>query len=570
MLQKSSLNRQICESDRDTLRKYFEISGILFIVLNRLGEVVSFNQELVDLLKMDASDIRGKNWFDNFVPERERSFVKDIFSKLLKGEIVPQQTVNVENAIINSSGEERIILWNNAIIDDRDNKNIYGTISSGMDITDKVRLREEQSLIIDILRLLNRSDSKIDIIKEILRLIKSHGGFEAVGIRLKEEVDYPYYDTLGFSQEFVMKEDKLCVDRDFNYEHDKCNECLCGLVISGQSKNLESSLFTKRGTFWTNNINDISSTDKEKINKLVYFRNTCFDEGYKSIALIPITIAGDIIGLLQLNDHRPYMFRNGIIKFYENVVESIGIALYRINIEEKIIQAKNKVEKTNGELEEFAYKASHDLREPLRTITSYVEMLQDSMNCSTDQQKYYFNKILDATSLLDQFIDDLLSYARIGSLTKIEDVDLAEICDMVVKNHDSLLKEKNGSVIYLNLPIIKNTKVLMLQLFQNLISNSLKYSDDGRKAVVQISAEDEHDFWHIKIEDNGIGISEKDYGMIFQMFKRITPNRYKGTGMGLAICKKIVESFGGKIWFTSELGKGTTFHLTLLKNGGQE
>lgn len=561
------LNGEICESDKNILRKYLYIAGVIFVVLDRYGNIVSLNQELCDILGWDVSDIRGKNWFDNFVSPKDRVWLKDVFDSLIRGEVTSANKM-VENAIIDKYGNEKIILWHNALIDSDEGK-IYGTISSGMNITEKVKMQEEQSLVIGILKLLNRSDSKVDLIGEILSYVKKHSGFESVGIRLREGNDYPYYHTLGFTNEFLIEEKSLCPKYESNAEDclsGLCDDCMCGAVIHGKTKNLKAYCFTPKGTFWCNNLEDILNNRDEWIDTIGDTRSRCYSEGYRSIALIPIEAGDRTLGLLQLADHRRGMFKNGDIKFYENIVESIGIAIHRVSIEEEMRNAQRQIQETNAKLEDFAYKASHDLREPLRTMTSYAEILEDDLaENATDKQRKYIAKVIEGANLMDKFINDLLSYSRVGTNTEREEVDLNEICENVRNNLDSLLQEKNGTVIFEKLPVIQANTVLMTQLFQNLVVNSLKYDEEGRKPIIEIKCEEQNANYLFSVKDNGIGIAEEYWSSVFEMFKRITPNKYKGTGMGLTICKKIVETLGGKIWFESELHKGTTFYFTLSK-----
>lgn len=560
----TNLNGSICDGDRDILRKYLDIAGVIFVVLNRKGEVVSLNHELCKILKMDVSEIRGKNWFDNFVALKDRKWLREIFNDLINNKIKKENKI-LENSLIDKNGNEKIILWNNSLIDS-DDGTVYGTISSGMDITDKVRMEEEQNLIIGILRLLNRSDKKIDLISEILSYIQKHSGFESVGIRLKDNDEYPFFHTLGFSKKSSSNEDYFFIEKN---KDEVCNinsECIFNSVMKGIYK--KSSHFTEKGTFWTNDMEKISFDKNEILSK---DKNTCYKKDYRSLAFIPIYAGNETLGILQLSDSRRGMFKNGDIKFYENIVDSVGIALQRMSIEEEMRNINMKIENTNAKLEQFAYNASHDLREPLRTVTSYVELLEDNMGQNINEiQKECIKKICSGTRLLDKFINDLLSYSRIDTTAvDKENIDLNEICNQIDKNLYSLISKKNGKIIYENLPVIKGNKLLITQLLQNLITNSLKYSGE-RDSIIHISSQNKGKEWIISIEDNGIGIAEENRESIFEMFKRIKPNEYEGTGMGLAICKKIVETLGGKIWVDSNLGIGSIFYFSIPKMEEQD
>jgi len=567
MGEKKFLNGSIVDSDRDILTKYLGISGLIFVLLDRLGNVVSLNQELCDVLGLEVIDIRGKNWFENFVAPKDRKWVKDLFFSLINGK-KENLSETVENSIIDKNGNEKVIVWNNALINDK-NGEIYGTVSSGINITEKVKIQEEQNLIIEILKLLNNVDNKINLIEEILNYIKSYSGFDSVGIRLKEGDDYPFYHSIGFDEKFISDEKSLCPKNykdTFLCNTEKCDECICGAVIHGRTSLVDDSYFTEKGTFWSNNITKIEELPNNLVDIIEKPRNRCYREGYRTMALIPIKNGSDIIGLLYLGSKKENMFSNGDIKFYENVVESVGIAIHRIGIEEEMKNANIRIEETNSRLEQFAYKASHDLREPLRTIISYAEILnEDLLNKSSKKQKEYIGKIIDGTELLDKFINDLLSYSRIENTSLKEDVDLNAVCDEVKKHLSSLIKEKKAKIIYNDLPIIKVNEVLIIQLMQNLICNSLKYSKEDEKESIIISVKEDFNNWIVSVHDNGIGIKDEYKNSIFEMFNRITPNKYRGTGMGLAICKKIVETHGGEIWVDSKFGEGSIFNFTIKK-----
>ncbi|MHC4662670.1 MAG: PAS domain S-box protein [Planctomycetota bacterium] len=206
------------------------------------------------------------------------------------------------------------------------------------DVTERKRAEERQILVTKVLDLLNQSGEKIDTIREILLHIKESGGFEAVGIRLREGDDFPYYETNGFPAEFVKAEKSLCAQdgkgeliRDS--EGNPVLECMCGNVICGRTDS-SFPFFTEGGSFWSNCTTELLASTTEE-DRQARTRNRCNGEGYESVALIPLRAAGETIGLLQLNDTRKNMFTLDMITFFEGIGASIGIALARKRAEEK-------------------------------------------------------------------------------------------------------------------------------------------------------------------------------------------------------------------------------------------
>jgi len=223
---------------------------------------------------------------------------------------------------------------------------------------------------------------------------------------------------------------------------------------------------------------------------------------------------------------------------------------------------------SNAELEQFAYVASHDLQEPLRMVASFLTQLNNKYAPVLDDRgQQYIHFAVDGAKRMRKIILDLLEYSRAGKHEdKKEVVDLNEVVDNVCKLQAKILDEKKAVVKYSNLPsILSFTSPLML-IFQNLIGNALKYSKPGVAPIIKISAEERSNEYVISINDNGIGIEEEYYDKIFVIFQRLhAREEYEGSGMGLAIVKKIVDNQGGKIWVNSEVGKYSTFYFTLKK-----
>lgn len=224
---------------------------------------------------------------------------------------------------------------------------------------------------------------------------------------------------------------------------------------------------------------------------------------------------------------------------------------------------------SNAELEQFAYVASHDLQEPLRMVTSFLTQLQKKYgNIIDDKGKQYIHFAVDGAKRMRQIILDLLEFSRVGKTEDSkEDVDLNELLYETKLLFGRQIEEKKASVLYGVLPVVHSYKAALRQVFQNLVGNALKYGAKEGEPVIVISAKDVDAYWQFMVADNGIGINEEYFNKIFIIFQRLhNKDEYSGTGMGLAIAKKIVENMGGRIWVESIEGEGSRFYFTIPKN----
>jgi len=233
--------------------------------------------------------------------------------------------------------------------------------------------------------------------------------------------------------------------------------------------------------------------------------------------------------------------------------------------EEKLREIATALEKSNADLRQFAYVASHDLQEPLRVVTSYVQLLERNCKGRLDEDADRFiERALSGVKRMQTLITDLLAYARVGTEDrKLESVDCAIVFEQTLANLEAAIKESAAVVTRSALPTLLTNGTHMAQLFQNLIANAIKFRGAGPPQVHVAAEQREHD-WLFSVRDNGIGIEAQYAERIFLIFQRLhSRSDYPGTGIGLAICKKIVESQGGRIWFESEPGNGSTFWFTI-------
>lgn len=230
-----------------------------------------------------------------------------------------------------------------------------------------------------------------------------------------------------------------------------------------------------------------------------------------------------------------------------------------------------ELERSNNELERFAYIASHDLKSPLRNVISFLSLIKRKLKKKEPDQdlEEYLRFASNNAHQMHNLIQDVLEFSRFDRKeTKNTEVDLNESLIMVMQNLQETMEKKNAVVFAQSLPIIEGNSVRILQLFQNLVGNGIKYNANPKPRVIVGHRMDKtsHVF---SVIDNGIGISEQYHQQIFEMFKRLhTREEYQGTGIGLALCKKIVDNMDGEIWLESEEGKGTTFYFSIPKVGG--
>jgi PAS domain S-box-containing protein len=227
---------------------------------------------------------------------------------------------------------------------------------------------------------------------------------------------------------------------------------------------------------------------------------------------------------------------------------------------------ERELARSNLELQQFAYVVSHDLREPLRMVVSYLGLLEQRYGDKLEKgAREYMDFAVNGGTRMQQLIDDLLAYSRVNASSKPkEPTDLEKVLARTLTNLDAAVTESGAIITHEPLPMVRADESQMVQLFQNLIGNSIKYRGE-RPPEVHITPKRTGKEWTFSVKDNGIGIEPEYHQRIFEMFQRLhSSERYEGTGIGLAIAKRIVEKHGGRIWVESEAGKGATFIFTLL------
>jgi light-regulated signal transduction histidine kinase (bacteriophytochrome) len=279
---------------------------------------------------------------------------------------------------------------------------------------------------------------------------------------------------------------------------------------------------------------------------------------------VPLKQGDKTIGMIALANKK-----EGYTEEDKSDLEVLSVAfveaLMRKRAELTLKENVKKLAHSNRELQQFAYISSHDLREPLRMITSFLQLLEHRYRDQLDQDANDFiDFAVNGAKRMDMMINDLLEYSKITSKKReFSRVDTEKVLDETLMNLKVPIEENNAIVTHDPLPSIIGDEKLLVQLFQNLISNGIKYRRE-KVPMIHISSQREKDYQLFSVSDNGIGISKEHLPLIFTIFKRLhTKEEYEGTGIGLSIAQKIVEQHGGKIWAESEPGKGTKFYFTI-------
>jgi light-regulated signal transduction histidine kinase (bacteriophytochrome) len=239
--------------------------------------------------------------------------------------------------------------------------------------------------------------------------------------------------------------------------------------------------------------------------------------------------------------------------------------------EKELAEKAEDLVRSNRELQQFAYVASHDLKEPLRMVTTYVQMLDRRYGNTMDADaKEYINFAVEGSKRMYALVEDLLTYSRVEtSVVPFEQVSMDQVMLTALKDLGETIETSGATVTATDLPEVHADPQQMVQLMENLIGNAIKFRREEPPSV-RITALHGSNEWIFAVQDNGIGIEKEYKDKVFQMFQRLHPREtFPGTGIGLAICKKVVERHGGRIWFESEPGEGTTFFFSLPEKAGE-
>jgi PAS domain S-box-containing protein len=284
-------------------------------------------------------------------------------------------------------------------------------------------------------------------------------------------------------------------------------------------------------------------------------RFKCADGSYKTVL--------DKFGIIYDADQKPVKIIGAMHDITQRKENELAVA----ELNNQLNVRANELVTSNQELERFAYVASHDLQEPLRMVSSFLQLLQKKYKDQLDQTAtQYIDFAVDGAERMKRLILDLLEYSRVGTNKDVlTETNVGEIVNQVLKNYDTKITERDAVIRTQLLPTVMANRMQITQLIQNLVGNALKYNT-AFVPEIEIGCEEKEEFWQFHVSDNGIGIDKKFFEKVFIIFQRLhNKKQFSGTGIGLAICKKIVERHKGNIWIESTPGKGSTFFFTIKK-----
>ncbi|HIK11203.1 MAG TPA: GAF domain-containing protein [Oscillatoriaceae cyanobacterium M33_DOE_052] len=290
-------------------------------------------------------------------------------------------------------------------------------------------------------------------------------------------------------------------------------------------------------------------------------------------------------GLLCVQQRHRREWSHWEVDLMKELADQLSIALYQAQLLEQETRQSQDLARSNAELEQFAYIASHDLQEPLRTVGSFAQLLERRYQDKLEEKALrYIKFIVDGTTRMQTLVNDLLEYSRVGTRGKpFQMTDCNAVLDEAIANLEGTIRKSGATVqgwrygdsditgghyrrpkAVSGLPVVMADSGQLVQLFQNLIGNAIKYSRPDESPLVNVTAQRQEEEWRFRIQDNGIGIDPKHFDRIFQIFQRLhAQDEYSGTGIGLAICQKIIQRHGGRIWVESKPGFGSSFYFTI-------
>ncbi len=610
--------------ERDFAESLIETAQVIILVLDKEGRIVRFNPYLEEISGYRLAEARGKDWFDTFLPPCDHDKIRELFTTAVSD----IQTRGNVNPIMTKNGRERQIEWYDKTLKDEHGA-FVGLLAVGQDVTARLHaaqaLRQsefEKSLILGTvtdmvafyesreLEIVWTNKASVDSVGLTTEDLIGHHCYEIWHHRAAPCVGCPVLKAFESGEyqeaEMITPDNRFWELRAYPATDEKGH--LIGVVEIGHNitarKRAEAAREEQRellrqvldinpnyifvrnreGNFTLVNRATAAvygMTEQEMIGKNLRELHPDLAEAEKFLrgdqqvmdTLQELLIPEEKVTYRSGEKHwhrivkRPIVDKEGAAN--QVLVVTMDITARR-EAEDALRQKTEELTRTAADLQSFAYIISHDLQEPLRMITCFLNLLKEQLEGHFDAEaEEYIYYAIDGAERMKSMIDGILAYSRVETRGKELTPTASEVVlERVLRSLKFMIAEGNAEVTYDPLPTVRADAVQLTQLFQNLISNAIKFRKEDELPQVHIAAipigAGEASEWRFSVRDNGIGIDAKQADRVFIMFQRLhTAEEYEGSGIGLAICKRIVERHGGKIWVESQPGEGATFYFTL-------
>jgi signal transduction histidine kinase len=459
-----------------------------------------------------------------------------------------------------ATGEKRFVRKDGAIIHARRTMSIVRdaddepqfVISIVEDISERKHMEQRQSIEHAVTLALAEAASIEQAIPQVIQIVC-------------EGLDYAY----GARRVFDAKDDMLrtmekwCVP---DLVADEFLQSSAANVPSTRRGGLNRAVWEQATAMWMPDISQAHTLRR---------REVALKAGLKSGFAIPVMVGGEFYGVMEFmarevreRDERVLAIALSVGK---QVGQFIGRNLAQAGLKtanEQLTKQAEELARSNAELEQFAYVASHDLQEPLRMISSYTQLIMRRYGASFEgEAKEFMDFVVDGAARMKRLIEDLLAYSRVGTHGKeLQPTECQPALDKAIANLRAAIEESGALITHDRLPLVQADASQLAQLFQNLIGNAIKFRRESEVPSIHVSVTDEGAAWAFAVKDKGIGIEPQYFERIFMVFQRLHgKGEYAGTGIGLAICKKVVDRHGGRMWVESRPDEGSKFCFTLPK-----